>query len=153
MSAEDDELLEYEAERDDDENGVPVQQIAPVPVHVCEPVVTVETVPQHMTASTFVVSTTNADQAIQQILPQDPLRVRAVVIVHDQPVIICHSRSSANASANTASGTPQPSGGYVQADPTTPSPPIPFYGVQEVWAAATYGEPARVTVFSYRRSS
>lgn len=152
MSAEDDDLLEYEVEEDDDD-GTPVQSIDPVPVHICEPVVTVETVPQHMTASTFVLSTDIEGQALVQILPQDPLRVRAVVIVHDQPVIICHSRTSANADANTVSGTPEPSGAYVQADPTTPSRPIPIYGVQEVWVAATYGESARVSVFAYRRTS
>jgi hypothetical protein len=152
MNAEDDDLLEYETEEDDDD-GTPVQQIDPVPVHICAPVITVETVPQHMTASTFVLNTSNPDQALVQILPQDPLRVRAVVIVHDQPVVLCHSRSSANAAANTVAGTPNPSGAYVQADPTTPSQPIPVYGVQEVWAAATYGESARVTVFAYRRTS
>lgn len=151
MSADDDDLLEYEVEDDDD--GTPVLSIAPVPVHVCEPVVTVETVPQHMTASTFVVSTAIEGQALVQILPQDPLRVRAVVIVHDQPVVICHSKTSANAAANTVSGTPEPSGAYIQADPSTPSAPIPIYGVQEVWVAATYGETARVTVFAYRRTS
>lgn len=147
----DDELLEVETEQDHDD--IPVQQIAPVPVHVCEPVITVATVPQHMTASTFLLNSAVEGQALVQILPQDPLRVRAVVIVHDQPVVLAHSRSSANASANTVAGTPEPSGGYVQADPTTPSAPIDFYGVQEVWAAATYGETARVTVFAYRRSS
>jgi hypothetical protein len=148
MSTEDDDLLEYETEDD-----TPVEPVAPVPVHVCEPVVTVETVPQHMTASTFIVSTAIEGQELVQILPQDPLRVRAVVIVHDQPVIICHSKMSANAAANTVSGTPEPSGGYVQADPSTPSAPIDFYGVQEVWVAATFGESARVTVFAYRRTS
>ena len=152
MSAEDDELLEYQVEQDDDD-GTPVQQIDPVPVHICEPVVTVETVPQHMTASTFVLTTATADQALQQILPQDPLRVRAVVIVHDQPVIICHSRSSANAAANTVTNTPAPSGAFVYASTTSPSRPIPIYGVQEVWAAATIGESARVSVWAYRRTS
>lgn len=151
MSAEDDDLLEYETEDEDD--GTPVQKIDPVPVHICEPVVTVETVPQHMTASTFVLSTANADQALQQILPQDPLRVRAVVIVHDQPVIICHSRSSANAPANTVTATPDPSGAFVYASATAPSRPIPFYGVQEVWVAATVSDAARVSVFAYRRTS
>lgn len=151
MSSEDDDLLEYETEDEDD--GTPVQAIAPVPVHVCEPVVTVETVPQHMTASTFLLNSGVEGHALVQILPQDPLRVRAVVIVHDQPVVLAHSRSSANAVANTVAGTPEPSGAYVQADPSTPSAPIDFYGVQEVWAAATYAETARVTVFAYRRTS
>lgn len=147
----DSEMLEYETEQDDDDT--PVMPIAPVPVSVCEPVVTVETVPQHLTCSTFVVNTAAADTAIVQILPQDPLRVRAEIIVHDQPVVICHSRASATAAANTVAGTPYPSGAYVQADPATPSRPIPIYGVQEVWAAATYGQAARVSVFAYRRSS
>ncbi len=147
----DDEMLAYEVEQDDD--GIPVMPIAPVPVSVCEPVVTVETVPQHMSAYTFVLSTTNADQSIVQILPQDPLRVIAEIIVHDQPVVICHSRGSAQAAVNTTAGTPAPSGAYVQADPTTPSAPIPIYGVQEVWAAATYGQAARISVFAYRRSA
>lgn len=147
----DSEMLEYEVEQDNDDAAV--MPIAPVPVHVCDPVVTVETVPQHMSASTFVLNTSAPDTAIVQILPQDPLRVRATVIVHDQPVVICHSRGSAAAAANTAAGTPAPSGAYVQADPSTPSAPIPIYGVQEVFAAATYAESARVTVFAYRRSS
>lgn len=151
MSYEEDEMLAYEAE--DDTDPEPVMPISPVPVSVCGPVVTVETVSQHMSASTFVMSTTAPDQAVQQILPQDPLRVRAWVIVHDQPVVICHSRGSAMAAANTAAGTLAPSGAYVQADPTTPSTPIPIDGVQEVWAAATYGEPARISVFAYRRTS
>ena len=144
-----DEMLEYETEQDE----TPLPPIPPVPVYACEPVVTVETVPQHMSAYTFVMSTTNADQAVQQILPQDPLRVQALIIVHDQPVVICHSKNSAAAAANTAAGTLAPSGAYVSADPTTPSAPIPIPGVQEVWAAATYGEPARISVFAYRRSA
>jgi hypothetical protein len=147
----DNEMLAYEVEQDDD--GAPVMPIAPVPVSVCEPVITVETVPQHLSTSTFVLSTTNPDQAIVQILPQDPLRVRATIIVHDQPVVICHTRGAAAAAANTVAGTPAPSGAYVRADPTTPSAPIPIYGIQEVFAAATYAEPARVTVFAYRRSA
>ncbi len=146
----DSEMLAYEVEQSED---APVLPVAPVPVSVCEPVVTVETVPQHLSASTFVLSTATADQAVVQILPQDPLRARAVIIVHDQPVILCHSRASASAAANTVTNTPDPSGAFVYASTTTPSQPIPVYGVQEVWAAATIGEDARVSVMAYRRTS
>jgi hypothetical protein len=144
------EMLAYEVE--DDETEQAVMPIAPVPVRVCEPVVTVETVPQHMSAYTFVMSTSHADTAIRQILPQDPLRVRAVIIVHDQPVILCHSQVSAAAPANVVTNTPEPSGAYVFAGTNLPSRPIPIYGVQEVWAAATIAESARVTVLAYRRN-
>ncbi len=105
-----------------------------------------------MSAYTFVLSTAHADTAVRQILPQDPLRVRAVIIVHDQPVIFCHSQASASQPANVVTNTPEPSGAYVFAATNLPSRPIPIYGVQELWAAATIGESARVTVFAYRRA-
>lgn len=145
-----DEMLAYEVE--DDADDTPVMPIDPVPVRVCEPVVTVETVPHHMSASTFVLSTSTPDEAVVQILPQDPLRVKAIVMVNDQPVVIAHSRSSAAAPQNVVTGTPSPSGAYVFASATVSSAPIQIPGVQEVWVAATVAGPARVSVLAYRRT-
>ena len=146
-----DELLEYETEVVDDPE--PVQPIDPIPVSVCDPVVTVETVPQHITTYTLVISTATNAQAVQQLLPLDPLRVRATIIVHDNPAVICHSRASANAAANTVTNTPAPSGAYLLASATLPAAPIVIHGTQEMWIAATTSSTSRVSVIAERRTS
>lgn len=150
MSDENEELLEHQTEADTDPGHV--LHIDPVPVVVREPVVTVATVAQHITTETHVVSTADDDKGRVQLLAQDPLRVRATIIVHDQPVVICHSRTAAYARANMEAGTPHPVGAYVQANPDMPAAPIVVEGTQELWVVATWEAPARVSVISERRT-
>lgn len=149
MTYEDDEqLLEYQTEADDDEFPVIPD---PVPVCVKEPVVTVETVPQHVTCYTVVVDT-DVDQGVAELLPLDPLRVRATVIVSDQPVIICHTRPQAQDGSNRVASVPNPNGAYIPASPTL-STPVPIHGTQQMWVAGTTTDPARVSVIVERRSA
>lgn len=143
------ELLDYETEAAEEEDARPLQ-IDPVPVHVCDPVVTVETVPQHVNCYTLVIG--SESDAVVELLPQDPLRVRATVIVSDQPVVICHTRPQALAGSNRAADVPNPSGAYIPAGPAL-STPVVIHGTQQVWVAATSVTAARVSVIVERRSA
>lgn len=131
-------LLEYETE------AAPTPEVV-VPVCVAEPVVTIETVPQHMQTNTVVVSSTGT--AFAELLPLDPLRVRATIIVSDNPVVLCHSKTLAQNAANTASNVPTPQGAYV-ANSTTP---IVLTGTSQLFVAATGSSSTRVSVISERR--
>lgn len=147
---EDDELLEFETEND--EAPEPVMPIAPVPVKVCEPVVTVPTVAQHLSATTLVVSTAAGAEKMLQVLSLDPLRTRATLIIHDQPVVLCHSRSQAQSAANVLAGAPRPDGAYVYAAVDKPVTLV-IETTQELWVAATFDQPARVSVLQERRTT
>lgn len=146
----DDELIEYQVEADE-----PVTPAGPVPVRVCEPVVTIATVPQHITTITVVVQTgtNDPDRAVRQLLPLDPLRVQAIVQVHDQPVVLCHSRNQAQAADNTTASTPAPQGAWVEAAAGVPSVPLVIHGGSEMWVAATSATATRVSVIVERRTS
>lgn len=146
MYEEENELLEYETEAE--ETPELVQPIEPIPVHVCEPVITVATVPQHVSCTTVIVAT-GADGGVEQILPQDPLRVRAQIIVSDMPVVLCHSRPQAGSTSNQVASVPNPSGAYL---PVATSP-VAIQGTQPMYVAATSATPARVTVIAERRSA
>lgn len=139
---EESELLEYETEQEDEP-----QEISPIPVHVCEPVVTVATVPQHVSTYTVVVAVGDSTNGILQLMPQDPLRVRAVITCNDQAVVICHSLPQAMSTANQAASVPNPSGAYLAAGQT-----VTINGTQEMFVAAT-GTVARVSVITERRSA
>src|SRR4051812_44129767 len=103
-----DELLEYETEQDD---PGPVQPVEPVPVHVCAPVVTVATVPQHLTALSRVLT---AAQPFVQLLAQDPLRVRATVLVSGaNKVVLCHSLGQAQDPNNLDNTLANPDGAVI----------------------------------------
>lgn len=143
MSDQENEVLEYEGEQDHDELVLP---IAPIPVVVCEPVVTVPTVPQHVTTYTVVVAT-GTSTAVSQLLPLDLLRVRATILVNDQAVVICHSQTQAQDPSNVVAAVPNPSGAYVPAGSN-----VVITGSQQMWVAATSATAARVTVISERRT-
>lgn len=137
------ELLAYESEQD---HPVAVLPIDPVPVRVCDPVITVVTVPQHMTTYTVVVAA-GTSTAVSQLLPLDLFRVRATILVNDQAVVICHSQTQAQDPSNVVAAVPNPSGAYVPAGAN-----LVITGSQQMWVAATGATPARVTVISERRS-
>lgn len=137
---EDETLLEYETEAE------PVPDVV-VPVCISEPVVTVETVPQHMQTYTVVVAS-GTNGGIAELLPLDPLRVRATIIVSDNPVVLCHSKTLAQNGANTASNVPTPQGAYV-ANSTTP---LVLTGTSQLFVAATVSSSTRVSVISERRT-
>lgn len=139
-------LLEYQTEADEPDP----EAAAAVPVVVDEPVVTIPTVPQHMTAYTLVVEADDAAGGVAELLPQDPLRVRAQIIVNDEPVILCHSRTQALDSRNTVASVPNPSGAYI---PDGIGFPIEITATDRMWIAATSTNPARVSVITERRSS
>jgi hypothetical protein len=143
--ADDDGILEYETEAP----PAPVPD-APIPVDVCGMVTTVATVPQHATCYTRSLST--ASNPVDQILPYDPLRVRATVIVNDYPVVLCHSQPSAQDASNAVASTPSPDGAYVFASATASSTVI-ITSVAPVWAAATFNQTSRVSVIVERRSA
>lgn len=139
-----DELLEYQTEHES--AGAPVE---PVPVAVCDPVVTIETVPQHATAYTVVVATDPAVGApYEQLLPLDPLRVRATVWATTTDAVICHSLGQAQDPANSTTGVPNPAGAYL---PT--GLPIVIHGGQQMWAAATAATASQISVIVERRDA
>lgn len=148
MSEDTSDLLEYETETEDAPE--PLAPIDPVPVIVQAPVVTVGTVPQHISAYTVVVDT-DTDR-VAELLPLDALRVRATIIVHDQPVVLCHTMAQALSATNRATGVPTPSGAFVQASADHPAGPIVLHGTQPMWVAATWDQPARISVLVERRT-
>lgn len=139
----DSELLEYETEQED---PGPVQPIDPLPVHVCAPVVTVPTVSQHVTTRTVLLTTANA---VQQILPQDPLRVMAWLLPKiDNNVVLCHSLTQAQDPANADPALAAPNGALVSAALTAA---IPVPGTQAMWMAGNTF-PTRVGLIIERRT-
>jgi hypothetical protein len=137
------ELLEVETEADD--GPVVALPIMPVPVSVCDPVVTVATVPQHVSFHTLVLTT---DDPQRQLLPLDALRVEALVQALDQDVVLTSSRSQAQSTANTVASLPNPDGAILPKANTTPTR---MPATAEVWATAQV-LPARVSVIVTRRS-
>lgn len=137
-----DELLAYETQHD---AGPPVP-IDPLPVHVCEPVVTIPTVPQHTTCRTVVLT---SDQPYTQILPQDPLRVRAQLLRGDNHFVICHSATQAQDPVNTTPASGATNGAYVTA---TASAPVVVTGTQPLWVS-TNVFPTTIGIITERRSA
>jgi hypothetical protein len=121
------ELLAYQTEQADPPE--PAQPIEPVPVHVSEPVVTVATVPQHVTCRTI---TLTSSQPYAQLLPQDPLRTRASILRGDNHFVICHSAIQAQDPVNTTPASTSTNGAYVTA---TASAPVVVTGTQALWVA------------------
>lgn len=137
-----DELLEYET-------GAEEPDEAAVKVCIEDPVVTVETVSQFLNTFTIVVDSDDAQ--FLELLPYDPLRSRALIIVNDQPVVLCDSRSQANQPGNQVANVPNPVGAFVYASATV-STPVELKTTAQVFVAATTTDPARVSVFVERRS-
>ena len=146
----DDELLQYETESDIEDERAVAAAAEPVPVRLDEPVVTVPTRAQHATCYTLQLES-DVERYVE-LLPADPLRSRALVIVNDQPVVICDSRAQAGRADNQAVGTPAPSGAYVPASSTL-STQVEIFTTAQMFVAATSASPARVTVITERRSS
>lgn len=141
----DDELLDYQTEQEDAPE--PVQPIEPVPVHVCEPVVTVPTVAQHVTFRTVTLTAANP---VQQILNLDPLRIRAWLLPKiDNNVVLCHSISQAQDPANADPMLTAPNGAYVSAALTAP---VPIPGTAPVWCVGNTF-PTRVGLIIERRGT
>lgn len=138
-----DELLEYETEQD--ETPGPVMPIEPLPVHVCEPVVTIATVPQHLTTLSRVLT---AAQPYAQILAQDPLRVRATVIVSGaNKVVLCHSLPQAQNPNNLDATLAAPDGAVISSAAT-----VPVQTTQPLWVVANTF-PTTVSVLIERRTA
>ncbi len=137
------ELLQTETEVDDGPG--PVLPMVPIPVTVCEPVVSVPTVAQHISFHT--VALADGD-AYRQLLPLDALRVSALVQAFDQDVVLTNSRSQAQSAANTVANLPNPDGAIL---PKANTSPTLLTTVAEVWVTAQT-LPARVSVIVTRRS-
>ena len=138
------ELLEYQTEQED---AGPVVPGPPVAVHVCEPVVTVPTVAQHLTAVTRVLT---AAQPYAQILAQDPLRARAQVMVKGtNDVVLCHSIGQAQDPNNLDPTLVAPDGAVV---PGGFDGPVPLETTQPVWVVANTF-PTAVSVLIERRTA
>lgn len=118
-------LLDYETEADEAPAGV----AEPIATKVCEPVVTVPTVAQHLTCSTVVLT---SDAPYVQLLPLDPLRLRAQILLKgSKDIVICHSLAQAQDLANQASPLARPNGTIVSSGFTTP---VSIETTQPVWA-------------------
>lgn len=138
MSDYDDDLMEYETEAEQPE------PVTPVSVCLDGPVVTVETVPQHLTCSTVVLT---SDQPVAQLLELDHLRVGAQVSALDNDVVVCHSYQQAMDAANQVSTLDMPNG-FVVAKGV---PATSLRTTQQLWVVTgTY--PSRVSVVAERRS-
>lgn len=136
------ELLEYQTEQDD---PGPVQPLEPLPVHVCEPVITIATVSQHLTALSRVLT---AAQPSAQILAQDPLRTRAqVLVVGANKVVLCHSLGQAQNPNNLDATLAAPDGAVL-----TSAYPVPVETTQPVWVVANTF-PTTVSVLIERRTA
>lgn len=148
---EESELLEYETEQP---GPAPLPAVA---VYVTEPVVTVPTVAQHLTTFTVVVATGTSGAigaggagmtGVDQLLPEDPLRVRATVWASDNPVVLCHSIQQAADKSNQVASVPNPNGTYLPV-----ALPVVLSGTAQMFVAATTSTAARVSVVVERRSA
>lgn len=149
--SDDDELLDYQTEADAGEaRDLAAVAAEPVPVCVYDTVVTVPTVPQHATCYTLKLDAD--DVRYVELLPEDPLRTRALIMVHDQPVVICNSRAQANSASNQAAGVPDPTGAYIPASAAA-STRFELRSTNQFFVAATSTDPARVTVIAERRTA
>jgi hypothetical protein len=135
------ELLEYETEQE--ETGpLPIE---PILVHAVEPVITVPTVAQHITCRTIVL---DANTPWAQLLPQDPLRVRARIFTITNGVVICHSVSQAQDLNNTTDQTfATPNGCLISSGVSAI-----IEGTQQLFVA-TSKFPTRVGLIIERRSA
>jgi hypothetical protein len=136
----DSELLEYETETQE-----PTGPITPIPVEICEPVVTVPTVAQHVTAYTLVLTATTP---YTELMTQDPLRVRARIFTITNGVVICHSLQQAQDPANTGDANfTAPNGALIASGVS-----FMIEGTQRMWVS-TSKFPTRVGVIIERRSA
>jgi hypothetical protein len=137
MSTEPGELLEYQTQQE------PAYPPLVPEVRIAEPVVTVAAVAQHITCRTYILDT---GTPYMQILPQDPLRVRARLVISQNGVVICHSLVQAQDPANTGDiNFTAPNGAYVQA-----SNQFEIASTEPLWIS-TSKYPAKVAVISERR--
>jgi hypothetical protein len=144
MDVEYEEVLEYEVQDDDDPSDA-----SAVKVCVVEPVVTIPGASQYVTAYTVVVET-DGNEAYAEVLPYDPLRTRATLIVSTQPVVLTHSLSDAQDSRNQVTSVPNPQGAYLPVSTTA----VVMTHTGRMWVAATTAESAaRVSVIVERRGT
>ncbi len=145
MDVEYEKILEYET---DQESPLDAAMAKPVNVCVVEPVLTMPGVSQYVSAYTLVVDT-DANETYVELLPYDPLRTRATILVTGTAVVITHSLTDAQDSRNQVANVPNPIGAYLPASTT----PVIMTHTGRMWVAATSTEGARVTVITERRDS
>lgn len=124
-------------------------QIPVIPVCVTEKVIAEIVTPQEFTTHTISLGTgsvTSEGNGIDELLPQDELRVRATILAIDQDIVICHSKAQAGDPANSAALVPNPSGFYLPKG-------IPYLitTTRRLWVAATNATPTRISVSTERR--
>jgi hypothetical protein len=91
----------------------------------------------------------NPNANLAQILDLDPLRKDAIIVVNDNPVVICHTYRQTQDPANQVAGVPFPNGGYL---PVGNGPSIS--GTGPLWVVATtVATNTRVTVLINRRGA
>lgn len=74
-----------------------------------------------------------APGAARQLLPQDPARVRALVLAVDNAVVLCATKELAQAAANQVNNVPYPAGMYLP----VATVPTELRSTGLVWAANT----------------
>jgi hypothetical protein len=132
-------VLEIETESEVDE----LYAVEPVKVELCSPVVTIDTVPQHVSCFTIVLT---ADEPVQKLMDLDPLRHEAIVISLDQDVVLCHSYQQAQDPANVTAALPRPNG-YILSGGAGFPPYVVLETTAHLWVAApvTGEETARIS--------
>lgn len=109
----------------------------PVKVHI----VSTEVVPQPAPKpkrknrrTVFETVVLTANEPVQIILPSSDARVKAYIQPLDNDIVLTSSKAQAQASANTETNVPFPSGTYL---PKSNTAPYPVEGNDAVYAAAT----------------
>lgn len=110
---------------------------------------TEEKEPEHFTFGTRVVANATGYDSSCQLLAEDPLRKDWSVTTLDQPIILCHSPTSAANAANQINTVAIPPMGAIIAAGAAFS----FTGTGGVWIAATSATPTRVSFAVNRRGS
>lgn len=144
MSEENDNLIEVELEQHSPE---PVQDIVPVPVKVIDPVVTEQTIAQHI--NTYTVVLTSAEP-VKELIPLDPLRAMAIIISLDHDIVLCHSMQQAQDPANADTSLVNPNGAVISVAGGYPFY-IPLETIQRMYVAGNTF-PTRVSVILKRRT-
>jgi len=121
--------------------GVP--QVPPVAVRATAPPLAAS----HGAFATVVVDT--GVNPVRRLLPRDPQRTEAIVIVADEPVVLAQSKemaeNPANANQGTAADGNPPVGAYLPA-----SWVVRISHRDAVWVAATSSTPGRVSAIISR---
>jgi hypothetical protein len=145
-SASEEVITEHETETAD---PVPMPPAPPIAVVAADVVPTSEVMPQHTTCYTVIVSPDDETEGptFAELLPLDPLRVRATLSVTNSGVVLCHSRTQAQDPINQDAMAVGANGARLAANTT-----LTLIGTNQLWVAAAGTTYARAAVIVERRT-